>query len=150
MCIGDWRIGRLITTQMTRFNTAGASKTTYNQNRQRVGFGVYIDIGIDISINANESGGPLPAAVTIAGDLTDLTGLKISVNGNAGIRVNYMKPEWMITLETHGSLPMQKFVLTADQNDITGLVIEYFMPEEYLSACLEQFQSEYKPWLKSP
>jgi len=57
--------------------------------------------------------------------------------------------ETYFTLWTHGDLPTRRFVVsTASASNISLGMIEHFVPEEYLTAGLDEFKREYGLWQK--
>lgn len=121
MCVGDWRLGRLIRSQGTDFSTSVASQLTFQRNAQRVAVMIAID--------------PLFAMST---GVTELTFDNLAV-----VTVNFYNPMSIISLQTHGDLPTHKFTIAASEDVVTGTITEFFMPEHYLAAALKQFESDY-------
>lgn len=148
MCIGDWRLGRLISMNQKAFALTFGSSLILNPNRQRVGVGVYLDQELDTGFNITTTGGPLPAQTIGNAALQDFNTLDVAIDGFVGVMLSCFSPRFECNLLTHGPLPMHKFTLTVPQNDVVGMVVEYFLPEEYLTAATESFKQEYQPWLK--
>ena len=143
MCVGDWRLGRLIKPVITRFNTLGSVNIAYPPNPCRVGITLAQGLGAAFLSGLSESGGPLPAAVSISGELDDAYAFKVLIDSNDGIIITSLALPWHITLATHGALPTRRFSIASVLQDVNGLVIEYFLPEDVLSAALESFKTDY-------
>ena len=69
----------------------------------------------------------------------------VAVNGILSFNVvGGNAPQRHFTLQDYGDLPMLRFLMTgATATPFTGLVVEYFMPEEYLAAGLDEFRRRY-------
>lgn len=121
MCISDWRIGRLIRSVGTVWNTGSGVGVNIPPNKQRVG----------LTFAADANG----AAVSAAAILT-FTGGGVLVIGNGRAMTH-------ITLLTHGDLPTRGGIITTVVSLSTGAWIEYLLPEECLAAGLEEFKRQY-------
>ncbi len=119
MCLHDWRAGRLIRTQYTGRNIFG-SPLIIPPNPNRVGI-----------------------QITWAADVTFSDGASIAIDGVIVAALNIGTPSLMWSLVDHGDVPTKEFVVT----DILGAtnvgVIEMFLPEDMLSAGLNEFISQY-------
>lgn len=121
MCISDWRIGRLITSVTHNLATMVTPSIILPPNRQRVGVSFF---GLGFS------------------DVNDPDFLVTMPDGSL-IAINRGLPYLHLTLQSHGDLPTRQFTITDPSDSDNGTVIEYFMPEQYLSAALDSFRREY-------
>lgn len=122
MCLSDWRVGRLIRSQLRQLDAASGPSYTIPGNRQRVGIRF---------IYAETAG-------------TSAQFLGGVVDGIALILVGFQNPNTLFTIETDGDLPTKEWTLVASAA-IDFAVIEYFLPEDVLAAGIQQFRSAYKP-----
>lgn len=120
MCVQDWRIGRLIRTQITAHTLVVGTPFLIPANKQRVGLSL-------------ASGTPSGAPTVLIQVLHD--GILYGMLWNSYIHHH-------ITVSTHGDLPMKSAELRALVANAAIGVIEYFLPEEFLSAGLEEFKRE--------
>lgn len=148
MCIGDWRLGRLIKTIITPFDTTAGLNCIILPSRQRVGLTIMGGSGVELALTFSEGGGPLPAAVAGLGNLDENFPIGLLIDGVDGAYLTAFSGYFHITMATHGELPTKRFVLNTEIQPARGLHIQYTMPEEYLAAALESFKQEYKPWIK--
>lgn len=120
MCIGDWRLGTLIRTQVTTVSLAVAS-TIITPNAERVG--IMFKVG-------TLAGGAVP---------------ELSVDGVllGNFLVGFSPPAFDFTLATHGDLPTRQFTITNGVGTATIGVLEMFMPQSYITAGLNEFKREY-------
>lgn len=124
MCIGDWRLGRLISRKVSAWNTATAATLTFEQNPQRVG----------IEFHARNA------------DAATSEAAKVSIDGVDGFIVASANSPVIFSFAKNGSVSTAKFVISAQSGiNLTGIVIEHFMPESYLAAGLAEFMSKVKP-----
>ena len=121
MCIGDWRLGRLIRSEISFFNISSGINITKQRNPQRVG----LTVGVIEAPFANT------AFIQLMVDDIDFTILPFN------------RPIFHCTLQTHGDLPTRKFDVGMGSSVVQGAWIEYFMPEEYIQAALEDFRRQY-------
>jgi hypothetical protein len=119
--MNDWRIGRMIAAVSKNWDTPSSTNLVYPANRQRVG----LLIGTSIVCSAT-------------------TGITITFSGGAVIALYAAQPPLRLSLAEHGLLVQQGFTIAVAFGATTGSVTEFIMPENYLSAGLEQFRSEYK------
>lgn len=121
MCVSDWRIGRLIRTQATAFDSTVPTGLTYNPNRQRVGILIV----------------PTPSAfaVTQVVIATFLNGTKIVFDATAQAK--------LLSMQEFGELTTFGFTLTVVGTITTGVVTEFFLPEEIIQAGLDEFRRSY-------
>lgn len=119
MCLHDWRAGRLIRRQVSTANIS-ITPFTIPQDNTRVGLMISV-------ISAMTFG--QAASITVDGVLA--SGLTIGAS------------VYDVSLATHGDLPTREHIVSviAALTDIG--VIELFMPEDYLSAGLNEFISHY-------
>lgn len=121
MCISDWRLGRLIVSQAKAWSIADASTLVLPSNRQRV--------GLLLSHN------------TI---LTATAGYIATFEHGTVLAINGIKLDRMLTIVEHGSLVQERVTISQGSASVAGTFTEFLLPEEYLSAGLDQFISEYK------
>lgn len=126
MCVSDWRLGRLITFQQTLWDDGSSKGQTYLPNMQRVGilFG------------------------SVDGDLTLPAYSKIQIDGVDHTEVGTGHPDVFYTLEKHGLLVTRKFTISPIATGSKGSVIEFFLPEAYIAACIKSFDNEYAQYLQ--
>jgi len=121
MCISDWRLGGLITSQMTPFNlTTGNVQIAANPNR----------IGLDITCSQWTT----PAVSQLNCEST--TFRNIAGSGY----VNDIE----LRLERHGNMVRRRFTVTNAGGSLTGMIVEYFLPVEIIAAGIDEFMREYK------
>lgn len=121
MCIGDWRLGRLIRAVEGPIVTFGVGLLTINPSMQRVGL-----------------------TFALAGTGTTVAPLAtVSVNGLAFMSLDNGFPYVHFTMATHGDLVTKQWGFQVIGATAYGYYIEYFLPENYLSAALKSFESEY-------
>lgn len=118
MCVGDWRLGRLIRSVGTSYNLAAAATFTVKPSLQRVGFLIH-----DVN----------------AGTLTFPDGQQMQFGSFAN---------WVdLSILRHGDLVTKQIIITAGGSGLGQGFTEFFMPEDYLTAALEAFKHEYKQYL---
>lgn len=122
MCVGDWRLGRLIRSQVTSVAHASVSSLIALPNKDRVGILLGYSSG---TISVNNS-------------------VAISVNDTLAFMIGGGKPVLMLSMRDHGDLVCQKFS-AAMIGASTGQVsfTEFFLPESYLAAGLAEFNRTY-------
>lgn len=133
MCMTDWRIGRLVRSVTTQFSLPQLTQANVVQNMQRIGW--------DLSPNS-----PMTFQVDSLGPSIGLA--RVVVNGKNTFLITQTSLEISVRLTTHGDLPTKPFVISNFDADNAFNLTEYFMPEEYLEAGLNSFNSEYAQWLK--
>jgi hypothetical protein len=119
MCINDWRAGRLVRHTITTGDLSVAA-ITIPANQQRV--------GLFFS----------PTTTLTAAGIVG-----IAVDGIATFIISGFAPLLHLSLDRHGDLPTRKFTVSSIASVSGFAVVEFFMPESYLAAGLEQFVSEY-------
>ena len=124
MCIGDWRLGKLVTVRV--------ANTT-------------LSIGATLDIPAN----PNRVGLMLAGTQASTTSaVKISTDG---VFFDSMKSGEFLrlyTLQTHGLLPTLAIRVTGAAASAAEVgVTEFFMPAEYIQTALESYRSEYGQFL---
>jgi hypothetical protein len=121
MCLSDWRLGGLITSQISTF-----SMTTGN---------------FQISANPNRIGLAIRAATWVTPAISQITceGLTFASLAGSGY-VN----DIFLTLQEHGNMVRKRFAVTSAAGSLTGSVTEYFLPVEIVAAGIEEFMREYK------
>lgn len=121
MCIGDWRLGRLIRHEWVTFDPAVGNRT-FPANKQRVGIGFSGQTSSNLTQN-------------------------ISLQWDFSLTVMFL-PEiagmLLFTLETHGDLPTREWIVRQDSNVDLVTVTQFFLPENVLAAGIEEFYSKYK------
>ena len=122
MCIGDWRAGRLIRTDRRQVTLLTGQATTVPANRQRVGI---------TFANGSAQIGVLASAVITAG------GVIIDALRTAEGTKHY-------TMLTHGELPTLDFSINVTGATLIICIVEYTMPESYLTAMLGEFARLYR------
>lgn len=127
MCISDWRLGRLIRKQITPFGLAAAGTASVGASRQRV--------GLMICAFGSAAGANTGGQITTSGTVVGLV-------GNA-------TPIIQFTLDQNGDFCQEPFTVTATAaTTLTGCFVEMFLPEDVITAGIEQFYSEFAQWVK--
>ena len=127
MCIGDWRLGRLIRSKITTANLTTGLSISIPADRNRVG--VIAGMGNQQAL------------------LTGYT--RLLVDGTVIFFLGNGTPSATFTLATHGELPTRAFSILSVGATTIASFVEFFMPEEYLSAGLEEYIRERDAWEKS-
>lgn len=123
MCISDWRIGRLI--RPIGHVVDLAATLTLQANFQRV--------GLRFSVSSSTA---IPLGNII----------RIAFDGTMEVYLPDTQGSLLMTLQSDGDLPTRQITVTLIAGSDKYSVIEYIMPEAYLAAGLEHFNSEYKQW----
>lgn len=121
MCIGDWRLGRLIRSQVFAWDTNILNPQPIPANNARIGLTI--------------------CGTTMSATITAGHAIRFE-----GIKTFYLNPNNAfvhLTLETHGDLVTKACDIIATTTTASGSWIEYWMPEKYLAAALEMFNSQY-------
>jgi len=118
MCIGDWRLGRLVRSVGRTVIPSDGDTDRFGPSRQRVGLTFEVHL-------------PTPV-VNSACLITFTNGQRLLV----GAGTNSLH----VTIATHGDLPTYGFTVDLLTTGVTCTVIEYFAPEEYLQAGLDEFR----------
>lgn len=129
MCFMDWRIGRLIRSEVTTIPGL-AGFVTFRPNRQRVGISFL----------------PPPGNAIIGGYVPGVIQVAVSRDGVSfiGGTLCASDKELHFTLATHGELPTLGFGAgTPGGQNENATVIEYFAPESVLTLGLELLRREY-------
>lgn len=126
MCFMDWRIGRLIRSNVIFANDGGNSAITLSPNQCRVGI-TFVNTADYILATPNE--------VVIQDS-----------NGNVIHVISQYQPPWHITIATHGDLPTMGFISSNDVGAQANCVIEYIAPEWLLQLGIEQLKRESPSW----
>lgn len=121
MCMMDWRIGRLIRNDVLP-QTIATTSVSYPPNRQRVGL-LFAMFGGDLTA---------PAAARIQFD----NGAAVAVGTQSQLTL-------LLSIADYGSLIQLGFSITNESTESNIFVSEMTLPESYLAAGLEQFESEY-------
>ena len=127
MCIGDWRLGRLIRSKITTANLTTGMSISIPADHNRVG--VIAGIGNQQSLLS--------------------TYARLSVDGTVIFFLGNGIPAATFTLATHGELPTRAFSIVSIGATTIASFVEFFMPEEYLAAGLEEYKRERDAWAKS-
>lgn len=120
MCVSDWRLGRLMSVRYQPWNLVSGEGVTLPANRQRVG--LIITTSVVLGTTAGFS-------------LTSGGVLIMSIYGLAAYKE--------FSLAEHGIFVQQDFVVGQQNAASIGAYIETTMPERYLSAALNEFNSKY-------
>lgn len=123
MCVQDWRLGRMVRTQRVAFDIEGPATYTLPQDNQRVGWEV--NFNIDSTTAAQWS--------------------TISWDSGGSLLIPVYKPFFRCDLTTHGDLPTKAVTFAGLVGVLSGYLFVWTMPEEYLSAALEEFRRQYDP-----
>lgn len=118
MCIGDWRLGRLIRTNAYSQTPGIGGTYTVRANPQRVG----------LTIQSFQTTTILVQSPSIAVD---------------NVTVVFLPPTNTIfhcTFLAYGDLPTRKFDITTPGAATVLGIIEYTLPEEFIAAALEEFK----------
>lgn len=118
MCIGDWRLGRLVRSSAQAFDIATGVGLTLKPSQQRVG----------IWFSTDET----PIASLVAWKLLFTNGSILS-----GM---YPTGHVLVTLENSGDLCTKGVTVSSQDGNFKGTFTEFFMPEKYLTAALEEFE----------
>lgn len=120
MCLGDWRIGGLITTQITPFSlTTGNVQIAANPNR--IGIAFRMSQWTTPGVSQVNCDGAAWANLAGSGYANDI----------------------FITLEQHGNLVRRRFAVTNAGGALSGSITEYFLPMEVIAAGIEEFRRQY-------
>jgi len=121
MCISDWRIGRLIRSE-TKIHTPGIGATgTTPANQNRIGI-------LFASLYNNVTVTQWPLLL--------LDGVQIDILTQ--------NERWRLyTIAKHGNLPMRSWGITTNIAANSVAVTEFFLPESYLAAGIEEFMRQY-------
>lgn len=120
MCIGDWRLGRLVRIKSVTFDPTGP-RPTFTANKQRVGI-----------MFTGEVSTPLTQFVVLQLGSSNFLTFDPSSCGPV-----------LFTLEKHGELPTLEWTVNGNSTVDTVSVTEFFLPENVLSAGIEEFYSKY-------
>jgi hypothetical protein len=124
MCMGDWRLGRLIRHQITAWDTAAGTGLIIMPSLQRV--------GLSISLST------FATAVT--------NSVTISIDGIVSGQMSQAVPFRHIDMLHFGDLPTRKFSVAGLSGNAAGVWIEYFAPEPALAIPLESILKGYESW----
>jgi hypothetical protein len=120
----DWRIGRLIRRKSTNSPDIDSTPIELPPNQQRVAF-----------LAVLESLSPI-------GDISAL----ITIDNASVIALTQQHPQALISMTTHGDLPMGRISTVVVGGTAAVTITEFFMPEEYLAAGIEEFMRSIKKW----
>lgn len=122
MCVGDWRLGRLVRSVVSNQSISAGVNAVLAANRQRVG--VLVSMG---------------GSATIAATMTT----RIQVDGLDVCFLGSGQLSRLFTVQESGDLPTKQFTIVRGNIDFTACFVEFFLPEEVLSAGIEQFRSQF-------
>jgi hypothetical protein len=125
MCMGDWRLGRLIRHQVTAWSTGAGTGLTILPNQQRVGI-----------------------SITIATLSVTTATVVLSIDQIAANLMSNNVPFRHLTLLDYGQLPTRRFDVAAGVGTASGVWIEYFAQEDMLAIPFEELKRIYQPWAK--
>lgn len=121
MCVGDWRLGRLVRSVHSTWIISGSGNLVLPANPQRVALSVSLTTAHASALTwANLAVGSTPLTV-------------IPLNDS----------HFHITLLTHGDLVTKSFTISQGSNASTGSWVEYLLPEGMLTEALETFRRQY-------
>lgn len=124
MCVGDWRIGRLIRSHYLGSIVGTTGVINIPQNSQRVGLAISCISGTGITA---------PIAQLTTPDQQQVFTQITSFNGNL-----------LLTIKDWGDLPTRSLILVClGTGSDTFTATEFIMPESYLAAGLEEFMRTY-------
>ena len=126
MCVGDWRLGRFITHQVTQVASSAAAITNLGSNPQRVGLMVSMQVA---SYNTGNV-------------------VQIQQNSITIWELNGSNPNAFFTLDSHGVMLNHAWAIRQPVGGNPIGVTEFFLTEDILASAAAQFQSEYSEWLK--
>lgn len=122
MCLGDWRLGRLIKSVPRNQVVVGPATFDIPHNNQRVALQIYTDAG------------------TILGG----NGMSIFRGTTLVYLISPVGGPFYVDLKDHGDAPVHKYTCDPGANTVTVMIVEWFLPEPVLNEALECLQREYK------
>lgn len=117
MCISDYRLGRLIRSQLDSQSVAVGTPITIPQHQNRVG----------IIINTS-------AVISVITSFVIVT-----VGGVAVGKLWSSAPTIAFLLKEHGDLCQKEFTLTATGTTAACGIVQLFLPESVIDAAIEEF-----------
>lgn len=124
----DWRLGRLITS--VSHSMTGGAALALPSSKQRV--------ALLFCINDNNA--------SLGTD-----SLLATFGSNEGtICISEGQLPYLVSLTTHGNIPTKAWVFTQVANNEPYTVVEFFLPEEYLTEGVDTLRKEWKLWPRSP
>ena len=121
MCVGDWRLGRLIRSQTFDWDTNVLSPQPIAANPNRVGLSV--------------SGHTLSSTVT--------AGHRLRSEGKVIRYLLATTSFYHLSLWEHGDIVTKAFDIAVSTTVAVGTWTEYWLPEEVLQAGIEEFKRTY-------
>lgn len=118
MCVGDWRLGRLMRSQTTVQTPGIAGNATLPRNPQRVG--LMIGVQSTLAIAAQQ---PV-----------------VSVAGVVVLWMRAGENHAMFTMLEHGDLTTRDWSVLTPAAATPISFTEFFLPEEVIAAALEEFK----------
>lgn len=124
MCISDWRLGRLIRSEV---------------------------VAIDTSVNATPSIAANPDRVMLLWSLANTTsltaGLVVSMDGQPLFVLNSSQPLLWLRLSDHGRICQHSYSsVKVGAANVTGSIISFTLPESVIQDEIERFTSGYRPY----
>ena len=110
MCVGDYRLGRLVRIQIFDEVITSPNEVLFPANMNRVGVSIFAPDSSSVQINWD-----------------------VIISGTRGFLMLTTMEPLHFTLLTHGDLPTKSFVVFASIGDTQIQVIEYFLPESVLA-----------------
>lgn len=112
MCVGDYKIGRLITSNIFQFNATQTDQVVLPPNRNRVGFTV---------------GGNSSASLFLAFETSPANGNNYNISSFGG--------HAYYSLLLHGNLVTKEVHLTSSSPSTDVQIVEFILPEAALEAA---------------
>lgn len=124
MCVVDWRLGRLVRSEIRRWVSGSSTNLVVQADPTRVGIKFFL----------REL------------DTTNPTFIQCSIDGISGFALSEVFPYVQFNVANDGDLPMRAFTLSNASAACSGLIILQTLPLDVLTAGITQFTSEYQPW----
>lgn len=118
MCIGDWRLGRLIRSEAKTFTPGIGGIVTLGRNMQRVGLLVSSQSVLNITTQ----------------------NIQIAVDGIIVGLLTLGEHQRLYTFLEHGDLSTRSWTITTPVAANVVSTVEFFLPEKYIAAALEEFE----------
>jgi len=120
MCIGDWRLGQLISTEVRSISLSVGASDTIPADLTRVG----------LSLNMAQNGAS--------------NAVRLLTTQGEFHRLQFDQASLHLTLDRHGQLVQRSITLSnfGLGTMVTGVVL-YTLPREYLMTALDQWRTEY-------
>ena len=119
MCVGDWRIGRLIRSNINYLAAAASATVSVPASMQRV--------GIEFANGTFAS--------------NDLAAVHISTGGSILYYMSNGVGRIRLTMKDDGDMPTRAWTITNGSTSSGNIaIVEYFLPEEVIQAGIEEFK----------